>query len=133
VEYDMWEWLTVQGSSEVERLLEHNTYSSNELPLVMADGLTREPRPGIWLKGYGQRRWEQMLIDRDHDGVIKVFRPIIDLHLSMVDEDGKVLFDNVTGNGSGKLPYVPHTTGHAGMLYLHRFQHLLPPSEMQSR
>ena len=133
VDYEMWEWLTVQGSSEVERLLEHNTYSSNELPLAMPDGLNGESRPGIWLKGYGQRRWEQMLIDRDSDGVIKVFRPIVNLHLSMVDEDGNVLFDNVIGNGSGKLPYVPHTTGHAGMLYLDRFQDLLPPSEMTSR
>jgi len=133
VDYEMWEWLTVQGSSEVEQLLEHNTYSSNELPLAMRDGLSSQPRAGIWLKGFGQRRWEQMLIDRDQDGVIKVFRPIVDLHLSMVDEDGNVLFDDVIGKGSGKLPYVPHTTGHAGMFYMDRFQHLLPSSEIQSR
>ncbi len=133
VDYEMWEWLTVQGSSEMERLLEHNTYSSNELPLTMADGLEGGARPGIWLKGYGQRRWEQMLIDRDRDGIIKVFRPVVDLHLSMVDEDGNVLFDNVTGKGSGKMPYVPHTTGHAGLFYLNRFQQLLSPSEPSSR
>jgi hypothetical protein len=132
VDYDMWERLTVQGSSEVEQLLEHNVYSSNELPLTMRDGLNGESRPGIWLKGYGQRRWEQMIIDRDADGIIKVFRPILDLHLSMVDEDGDVPFDNLGGKGSGQLPYTPHTTGHAGMFYLSRFQHLLAPAKGQS-
>ncbi len=133
VDYEKWEWLTVQGSSEVETLLEHNTYSSDEWPLTMRDGVSGLSRPGIWLKGFGQRRWEQMLIERDQDGIVKVFRPIVDLHLSMVDEDGEVRFDSISGQGSGKLPYVPHTTGHAGLLYLDRFQHLLPSSEAQGR
>ena len=133
VDYDMWERLTVQGSSEIEQLLEHNIYSSNELPLEMRDGLSGESRPGIWLRGFGQRRWEQMLIDRDQDGIIKVFRPVLDLHLSFKDADDNVLFDDITGKGSGKLPYVPHTTGHAGMLYLQRFHHLLPATEAHAR
>jgi hypothetical protein len=133
VDYALWERLTVQGSSEMERLLEHNAYSSSELPLTMRDGLSGESRPGLWLQGFGQRRWEQMLIDRDQDGIIKVFRPVLDLHLSMVDEDGKALFDSISGQGSGRLPYTPHTTGHAGMFYINRFQHLLPPVDGRSR
>ncbi|MGD9949359.1 MAG: hypothetical protein AB7U29_12900 [Desulfobulbus sp.] len=133
VDYDMWGQLTVQGSSEMERLLENNAYSSDELPLTMRDGLSGQPGPGVWLKGFGQRRWEQMLIGRDQDGIIKVFRPVLDLHLSMVDKDGNALFDDISGQGSGQLPYTPHTTGHAGMLYLNRFQHLLLPSEGHSR
>lgn len=129
VDYERWERLMVQGSSEIETLLQHNAYSSNELPLTMRDGITAEPRPGIWLQGYGQRRWEQMIIERDTDGIIKVFRPILDLHLSMVDHQGKVVFDNQSGQGRSRLPYVPHTTGPAGMFYLNRFQHLLEPGK----
>lgn len=127
--YEQWERLMVQGSFEIETLLEHNAYSSDELPLTMRDGITGQPRPGIWLQGYGQRRWEQMIIEKDTDGVIKVFRPILDLHLSMVDRKGKAIFDNQSGQGRTRLPYVPHTTGSAGMFYQHRFQHLLSPNQ----
>jgi hypothetical protein len=126
-EYEAWERLTVQASSEVEVLLNQNLYYSDELPLTMRDGLTGTSRPGIWYQGYGQRRWEQMIVQKDTDGVIKVFRPLLDLRLSMVEADGQVPFDNVLGQGSGLLPYTPHTTGHAGLFYLDRFKHLLPP------
>lgn len=125
-EYEPWERLTVQANSEVESLLNHNLYYSDEEPLIMRDGLTGATRSGIWYQGYGQRRWEQMLVARDTDGVIKVFRPLLDLRLSMVQADGEAPFDNLSGQGSGLLPYTPHTTGHAGMFYLDRFRHLLP-------
>ena len=128
VDYEQWERLMVQGSSEIETLLQHNAYSTDELPLTMRDGITAEPRPGIWLQGFGQRRWEQMIIERDVDGVIKVFRPILDVHLSMVDRQGKVIFDDQSGQGRTRLPYVPHTTGPAGLFYQQRFQHLLAPT-----
>jgi hypothetical protein len=124
-EYEPWERLTVQASSEVEALLNHNLHYSTERPLTMRDGLTGEARPGIWYQGYGQRRWEQMLVARDSDGVIKVFRPLLDLHLSMIQADGTVPFDNLSGQGTGLLPYTPHTTGHAGLFYPDRFRHLL--------
>lgn len=128
-DYEPWERLTVQGSSEVEALLEHNIHYSDEKPLVMRDGLTGESRPGIWYLGYGQRRWEQMIVRKDTDGVIKIFRPYLDLRLSMVKADGQVLFDNITGQKSGLLPYTPHTTGTAGLFFLDRFRHLLPAKE----
>jgi len=125
-EYEPWERLTVQGSSELESLLEHNLNAATELPLTMRDGLTGESRPGIWYLGYGQRRWEQMVVRMDADGVIKVFRPILDLRLSMVEADGRAPFDNVIGQGTGMRPYTPHTTGPAGLFFLDRFKHLLP-------
>jgi hypothetical protein len=121
--------LTVQSSSEIERLLEHNINSSQqELPPTMRDGLTGESRPGVWYMGYGQRRWENILIQKDADGIIKVFRPVLDLRLSMVEANGQVPFDNLKGKDDGLRPYTPHTTGHAGLFYLDRFKHLLPPA-----
>lgn len=126
-EYDIWERLTVQGSEEVETLLEHNLYSDDEeYPIAMRDGITGELRSGIWYKGFTQRRWENMIIDKDMDGRIKVFRPVLDLRLSMVTEDDEVIFDNKKGPGTGLLPYTPHTTGKAGLYYKNRFLHLLP-------
>jgi hypothetical protein len=125
--YEPWERLTIQSSSEVEAFLEHNINSDQiELPPTMRDGLTGESRPGIWYMGYYQRRWENMLIRKDTDGVIKVFRPVLDLRLSMVEADGQVRFDNLKGTDDGLRPYTPHTTGHAGLFYLNRFKHLLP-------
>jgi len=123
---DAWDRLTVQSSSEVETFLEHNLYSEDdELEPSMLDAITGRKKPGIWYLGYTQRRWEDIIIKKDSDGIIKVFRPILDLQISAVAEDGQVLFDNLQGNGSGLLPYTPHTTGPAGLFYEQRFIHLL--------
>jgi hypothetical protein len=123
-----WERLTVQGSSELERLLEHNLNSGQEeLPPVMRDSITGEERPGVWYQGFTQRRWENMLIRRDSDGVIKVFRPMLDLRLSAVAGDDTVLLDSAAGSGPELLPYTPHTTGAAGLFYRNRFAGLLEP------
>ena len=122
-----WERLTVQGSSEVEQTLEHHLTATSTGGLTMRDGLTGESRPGLWLQGFNQRRWEQMIIRKDSDGLIKVFRPILDLRLSMTAPDGQVLFDNIKGRDDGLRPYTPHTTGPAGIFYRDRFQHLLSP------
>ncbi len=125
-DYDMMERLTVQSSSWVEQLLNHNLNSDeDELDPAMPDGITGKIRPGIWYKGFGRRRWQPIIVRRDDDGILKVFRPILDLHLSAVDSDGRVLFDDLTGNGDGMLPYTPHTTGPAGLFYIDRFQRLL--------
>lgn len=123
---DPWERLTVQSNSTVERILEHNLYSDeDELSLTMQDTITGHPLPGIWYQGYTSRRWEKLIIKMDTDGVIKVFRPLLDLHLSAVDENGSVIIDNFTGIDSGLRPYTPHTTGPAGLFFEQRFQHLL--------
>ena len=123
-----WERLTVQGSSEIEQLLEHNLNSGKEeLAPMMHDGITGEARPGVWYQGFTQRRWEELLIRRDSDGVIKVFRPVLDLRLSAIDSEENVLLDSFAGSGPGLLPYTPHTTGAAGMFYQTRFAGLLEP------
>ncbi len=126
---DPWDRLTVQSSSHVETFLEHNLYSiEDELETTMRDSISGKSKAGIWYKGYGMRRWEDILIRRDNDGIIKVFRPVLDLHLSAVDEDDELLFDNLKGNSDGLLPYTPHTTGPAGMFYERRFLHLIDRS-----
>ena len=91
----------------------------------MPDTLTGKVMPGVWYKGFTERRWERMLVRQDSDGRIKVFRPILDLRLSYVDSDENVVFDNIRGEDQVLLPYTPHTTGKAGMFYLDRFAHLL--------
>ncbi len=129
-DFDMMERLTVQSSSWVEQLLNHNLYSDeDELNPTMPDGITGKIVEGIWYKGFGQRRWRPIIVRRDVDGILKVFRPILDLHLTAVDSDGRVLFDDLTGNGDGFLPYTPHTTGPAGIFYRNRFNHLLEPQK----
>ncbi|MCP3931983.1 MAG: hypothetical protein GY705_23160 [Bacteroidetes bacterium] len=125
-DYDQWERLTVQGNSDVEVILEHNLYSDeDEIPPGMNDGLTREFTEGIWYKGFSQRRWENMIIKKDKDGIIRVYRPILDLYLSMVNSEEEVIFDNLTGRNNKFLPYTPHTTGKAGLYYTDRFRHLI--------
>lgn len=125
---DPWEQLVVQSSSEVERFVEHNMYSDEDLLAPsLPDQISGRRKAGIWYTGFTQRRWENILIRKDTDGLIKVFRPILDLRLSAVDEDEEVLadFDNLTGKDEGLLPYTPHTTGPAGLFYEQRFLHLL--------
>ncbi|MDO5675690.1 MAG: hypothetical protein Q4G66_12375 [bacterium] len=127
-DYDPWFWLTVQGSSEVEKRLEDGLYSyqAEEGP-AMRDGLSGEVRPGMWYKGYTERRWERMLIGKDSSGMLRVLRPVLDLRLSMADEDGEPRFDNVRGKDDGLRPYTPHTTGPAGLFYRDRLQGLSSP------
>ncbi|MCI5210490.1 MAG: hypothetical protein D3910_17255, partial [Candidatus Electrothrix sp. ATG2] len=93
----------------------------------LPDQISGERKAGIWYTGFTKRRWEDILIRKDTDGIIKVFRPILDLRLSAVDEDDEVLadFDNLSGKDQGLLPYTPHTTGPAGLFYEQRFLHLL--------
>ncbi len=124
-DFGPWEHLRVQSSSEVENLLDRSLNDDADVKPVMRDGITGREEPGIWYKGFIQRRWENIIIRRDKDGLIKIFRPILDLRLSADDREGKVLFNNVAGNKPDLLPYTPHTTGPAGMLYRYRFSGLL--------
>lgn len=118
---DDWESLAVQSNFAAEQFLTGEAYSP-----VMPDTLTGQSKAGLWLQGYSLRRWEQMLIRRDADGMIKVFRPVLDLRLSAAAADGTVLagLDNLVGSDDGLLPYTPHTTGPAGLFYEQRFRHL---------
>ncbi len=121
-EFDPWMYLTVQASSQIEKLLDHNINSSEaEIDPLMKDGITGIDKDGLWYKGFLQRRWEDMIIRKDIDGIYKIFRPILDLHLSAINEDEEVLFDNIHGSEITHLPYTPHTTGPAGLFYKLRF------------
>ncbi len=126
-DYDPWANLTIQGNAELENLLDHNLYSEeDELDPRMTDMITHSPKNGVWYQGYTQRRWEDIIVRRDTDGVIKVFRPLLNLHLSYVNHEDTVIFDDITGKTSGYLPYTPHTIGPAGLYFRQRFSHLIP-------
>jgi len=119
-DYQAWEDLLVQGSFEAETQLLNSLYGSSEVPPSMTDKFTGQSRPGLWLKLFALRRWEEPLIGRDPKGRFRVMRPSLDLHLSWVDEAGKTVFDAVAGEGAGLRPYTPHTIGKAGAFYRQR-------------
>lgn len=128
-DYAPWTYLSIQGSSEVEQLLETSYAYDEELPPIMTDKISGETRPGIWYKGFELRRWEAPLIGKDTDGKLKIFRPILDLHLSYVNQEEDVVFDSITSNDlqKGLRPYTPHTTGKAGTYYRQRLQENITP------
>ncbi|WYD81414.1 MAG: hypothetical protein V8K32_03315 [Candidatus Electrothrix gigas] len=129
---DPWDRLAVQSSSAVEDFVQHNLYTEDqELAPSLPDqisGQQSQQKPGIWYSGFSKRRWEDILLGLDNNGIIRVMRPILDLRLSAIDEHEEIIanFDNLTGKDQGLLPYTPHTTGRAGLFYEQRFLHLLP-------
>ncbi len=117
-DYDSWLALTKQGSSEIEQFLEYNLfYDNDEIDPFMTDKFSGEQKAGIWLKGFELRRWEEIPTCKDDKGIVHVCRPILDIHLSFVDENGDIKFDAVPTNSANKgmLPYAPHTIGKAGI------------------
>ncbi len=135
-DYDPFERLTVQGSSEIEKLLSNNLdFEADELPHGMTDKISRDFRAGIWYKGFVTRRWESVPLGRDGEGRLQVLRPLLDLHLSWIDEDEEVHFDAVQADSStdGMVPYTPHTTGKAGLFYRERINNFLRSEKMSSK
>ena len=127
-EYDDFSRLTVQGSFEVEQILKNNLdFDKDEIPHSMSDKITGKKRIGLWYKGFEIRRWEQVTIGRDEGGRLQVMRPLLGLYLSWVDEIGKVRFNSIPANApdNGLVPYVPHTTGKAGLFYEDRIKNFL--------
>ncbi|HIJ90886.1 MAG: hypothetical protein OEV89_09295 [Desulfobulbaceae bacterium] len=123
-DHPAWSRLSVQGSREVEAQLDNPAPEG----LSQRDKITGVPSRGLWLKGYELRRWESPLIGVGPDGRLHIFRPILDLHLSMVDTDKKVIFDNLRVKPAHQryLPYTPHTVGKAGAFYTERLKPNLP-------
>jgi len=123
-EHPAWSKLGVQGSNEVEKQLDTPTAEGPSL----RDKLTGVQTPGLWIKGYELRRWETPLIGLGPDGRLHIFRPILDLHLSMVDTNNKVVFDNVGVEHAQHRyrPYTPHTVGKAGAFFNERLKPNLP-------
>lgn len=125
--FHLWQRLTTQGSFDVEHKLTTNLswYSDYYYDTAfMTDKIRSNSSLGIWFTGYEQRRWESLLINRDDDGVLKIFRPILDLHLSYVNMEGEVLFDAFTIKDKNDRfkPYTPHTIGKAGAFFKQRLQ-----------
>lgn len=126
-DFDAWAALSVQESFEAEYQIDNSLYGEEDYPHPwMTDKITGRAEKGVWLKSYELRRWEEPVICRDQQGLIQVCRPVLDLHLSYVGEDEKVIFDNITGQQThkGLKPYTPHTTGKAGPFYQQRLQNL---------
>lgn len=125
---DPWTLLATQGSFEIEQLVEHNSnFANTELPMQMTDKLTGAARPGVWYKGFTMRRWEQPVLGRNEAGAITTMRPMLDYRLSWIDETETVRFDSAAANDSmqGLRPYIPHTTGPAGVFYRERIDAFL--------
>jgi hypothetical protein len=127
-DFDEFEKLTLDGSSEVFQIVSSQMeFDAEWLDPVMTDKFTGESLPGIWFKGFKQRRWENIRLVPDAEGTLQVARPLLDLHLSWIDEEEVVQFDNITvlPDTSRSIPYAPHTIGKAGPFYEKRFSHLL--------
>ena len=62
-------------------------------------------------------------------------RPILDLHLSWIDEKYIVRFDAIQGKTTdqGLEPYTPHTTGPVGMFYRQRLQNFFQAEEIKKK
>jgi len=109
----------------VEQQLDANLFQDNgQGGAVMTDKLNGSEQQGIWLKTYLSRRWEPVKICRDSHGILQVCRTILDLSLSYVNKDGKVILDAVkpTDAYSAPRPYTPHTTGRAGAFFRQRLK-----------
>lgn len=127
-EYDDFVKLTVQGSFELESILENNLdFELDEIEPAMRDKINGQQRLGLWHKGYGSRRWENVLLGRDSTGKLQVVRPLLDLYLSWIDADEDVRFDSepASAKDGGMVPYTPHTTGKAGLFYEERIEEFL--------
>ncbi len=122
-DFDAWAALSAQESFEAEYQIDNSLYGEEDYPHPwMTDKISGKAEKGLWLKSYQLRRWEEPVICRDQQGIIQVCRPILDLHLSYVNENEEVIFDNIPGQQpeNGLLPYTPHTTGKAGPFYRQR-------------
>lgn len=122
-DYESWQALTQQGSAELQAKLEGALFQETvDSEASMTDGITGTPSLGLWLQAYEVRRWEEINTCLDAHGVLQVCRPILDLHLSFVNQDGEVIFDGVKPDIKTPvmLPYTPHTTGRAGAFYRQR-------------
>ena len=123
MDFEPWADLTVQSSYEVEEQLEDALYGSGSFDKpFMRDKISGDLMLGVWLKGFGQRRWEKVAVCADESGKLRVCRPLLDLYLSYVEEDGKVVFDSqpIVRKEMKMLPYEPHTIGKAGLFYRRR-------------
>lgn len=124
-EYDDWEAISVQGSYEVEHEIFVNINQEGYPYPFMSDKLTGQGYYGLWHKGFELRRWEFPVICKDKEGKLQTCRPILNLNLTWVNDEGDVVFDNARPAQApvkGLVPYMPHTIGKAGSFYKGRLK-----------
>lgn len=129
-DYETWEYLSIQGSSEIEVVIKTWQRLPEYYWIVprMQDKVSGAYSTGIWFEGFVQRRWGPVPVAEDRDGRLVVVRPVMDLSLSYVDSSGDVVFDNLrpvpedTGYSAERRyrypywqPYHPHTIGKADL------------------
>ncbi len=95
----------LQGNDMIARLFDH---SGRFLGLKEV--------PGPWFTGWRFRRWENLTLGVDSKGRIAPFRPHYQYMISFVDQEGRVVMDNVipqredqNGRGWAYMPFYPHT------------------------
>lgn len=131
-EFDDFYKLSLDGSSEVLQVISsHFIDDADLLEPRMSNKFTGEDWPGIWFRGFGERRWEQVLLGTDDAGVVTTVRPIVDLRLSWIDEDEESGYDNLEPIAGIKRsrPYAAHTIGKAGLFYETRIRPYLIKKE----
>ena len=127
-EFDNFYKLSIDGSYEVHQIVSsHITDDGDLLEPFMTDKFTGEPFPGIWFRGFVERRWERMLLMENSEGRITTARPILDLYLSWIDEDEQIRFENIRPVIPGLRPYAPHSIGKAGLFYQERIAPFIEP------
>ncbi len=125
--YDFYK-LSLDGSSEVLEIIGSHVDEDGELlEPVMSNKFTGAKERGIWFKGFGERRWEHVLLMIDDAGLVTTGRPILDLRLSWIDEDEQARFDNIkpAAGVARNRPYAAHTIGSAGIFYEERIRPFL--------
>ncbi len=114
-----WEYLAVQGSSEVESVVSSAANGYMDIRVGMTDKITGQFVKGLWFKGFYQRRWGPVILGESQKGRLEVLRPVCELYVSYVDSDGEVIINNLMPQDMNKnplvgwAPYMPHTIGRA--------------------
>lgn len=124
-ELEPWAKLTLDGSSETYEILESYVHFEGEMMSpTMTHKLSGRRYPGMWLKGYRERRWERFLYVRDQQGKVQLGRTLLDLHLSAIDEHETRTFETLVPRATAnkRTPYHPHTIGKAGVFYRERIR-----------
>jgi len=119
-DFRVWTYLIRQGDTRLEQELQELLSDPGRRPQA-PDLLTGEMKPGLWLKGFRFRRWENLVLGVDHQGRVSLMRPLHQYQVSYVDARGMVLLDSVIPRrlpgrepGWAFMPFVPHTTGKQG-------------------
>ncbi len=91
-----WQFLQVQGSSEIEKIVNewaHTTEMVPEAAITMTDKIHARPYPGLWFAAFEQRRWSPVILGIDNLYRLCVVRPILDLSISYENSDEVTITD----------------------------------------